>query len=151
MMQSTRSIKINATPEEVWAVLGRYMHIYEFAPLVVATDALTEGEDGVGSKRRNKFENGTSLVEEVTRWEPNQRQTIVASELDAFPLREAIADITIVDLKDGRSSVTWILNYSVKYGPFGWLLGNTLMKLGLGKVLDGNLRGLSERVEYIKP
>ena len=150
MLKCTRTIEIKATPEEVWAVLGRYMHIYEFAPLVVATDALTEGEDGVGSKRRNKFENGTSLVEEVTRWEPNQRQTITASELDAFPLREAIADITIVDLQNGLSLVTWILNYNVKYGPFGWILGNTLMKLGLGKVLDGNLKGLSERVTLIK-
>lgn len=66
MIHYERTLEIDATPDDVWAVLGRFMHIDEFAPLIKSVDALTDGEDGIGSKRRNHFDNGTSLVEEVT-------------------------------------------------------------------------------------
>ena len=38
--------------------------------------------------------------------------------------------------------MTWSMDYRVKYGPLGWLLGQTMM----GKVLDGNLKGLADNV-----
>lgn len=41
------------------------MHVDEFAPEIESVDALTDGEDRVGSRRRNHFKNGTSLVEEI--------------------------------------------------------------------------------------
>lgn len=47
MIHYERALEIDATPEAVWAVLGRYMHVDEFAPLVKSVDALTSGEDGV--------------------------------------------------------------------------------------------------------
>lgn len=65
MIHNERSIDIDAAPEEVWGVLGRYMHMHEFAPSIESIDALTEGEDGVGSKttlqfRRRHFSRGGS-------------------------------------------------------------------------------------------
>ncbi len=44
-----RTIDIKATPDAVWKVLGRFMYIDEFAPLIKSVDALTDGEDRVGS------------------------------------------------------------------------------------------------------
>ncbi len=76
MIHFERSLEIDATPDAVWAVLGRFMHIDEFAPLIASVDALTTGEDGLGSKRRNNFANGTSLVEEVTAWKPGEGFTV---------------------------------------------------------------------------
>ena len=72
MIHNQRTTEVDATPQEVWAVLGRFMHIQEFAPRIRTVDALTDGEDGVGSRRRCNFEDGTSLVEEVTEWEDNR-------------------------------------------------------------------------------
>ena len=62
MLHLHRDITINAKPDAVWAVLSRYMHIDEFAPFIDKVDALTDGENGVGSKRRNHFSNGDSMV-----------------------------------------------------------------------------------------
>ena len=45
-----------------------------------------------------------------------------------------------------KQGVTWGIDYRVKYGPVGWLLGQTLMKLMMGKILDGNLNGLAKKV-----
>lgn len=62
MIQHERTLVIDATPSAVWAVLSRFMNIDEFAPLVKSVDALTDGENRVGSMRRCHFEDGNSLV-----------------------------------------------------------------------------------------
>ncbi len=145
MIHFQRTHTIDASPEAIWAVLGRYMHIDEFAPLITSVDALTEGENGLGSKRRNHFENGTSLVEEVTAWVPNQSFTVKLSDMAAMPLHEAHSEVSI-EPKGERSIVKWSFDYRVKFGPLGWLMGQTMMKLMMGKIIDGNLNGLDEKV-----
>lgn len=145
MIHQERSLTIDATPAAVWDVLSRYMHIDEFAPRIESVDALTDGQAGVGSKRRNHFANGTSLVEEVTQWKPGTGYTVQLSDMAAMPLREASSEIRITPAGE-KSKVTWTFDYRVKYGAFGWLLGHTMMKMMMGKIIDANLRGLAERV-----
>jgi len=147
MMHFERTLDVDATPDALWEVMGRYMHIDEFAPLVKSVDALTEGEDGPGSKRRCHFDDGTSLVEEVTRWEDGRGYRVELSQMDAMPLHEAYAEISIEPLGSERARVTWGMDYRVKYGPFGWILGQTMMKMMMGKILDGNLNGLADKVQ----
>ena len=146
MIHFQRSRTIDASSEAVWAVLGRYMHIDEFAPLIKSVDALTEGEIGPGSKRRNHFENGTSVVEEVTIWQPGKGFTVRLSDMAAMPLHEARSEVLITP-KGGRSEVTWTFDYRVKWGGLGWLMGQTVMKMMIGKIIDGNLKGLADRVQ----
>ncbi len=146
MIHFQRNHTINATPDAVWAVLGRFMHIDEFAPHIESVDALTDGEDGVGSKRRNHFADGTSIVEEVTAWEAGHKYRVRLSEMAAMPLHEAHAEISVEPVESEHSAVRWTFEYRVKYGPLGWLLGQTMMKLMMGKILDANLKGLAERV-----
>ncbi|MCP5082813.1 MAG: SRPBCC family protein [Alphaproteobacteria bacterium] len=145
MIHFERTHTIDAAPDAVWAVLGRYMHIDEFAPLITSVDALTEGEDGLGSKRRNNFENGTSLVEEVMAWKPGKGFTVKLSDMAAMPLHEASSEVRITPT-GGRSKVTWTFDYRVKYGPLGWLMGQTVMKMMMGKIIDGNLKGLADKI-----
>ena len=146
MIHFERNLEIDATPDAVWAMLGNFMHIDEFAPEIVSVDALTDGEDGIGSKRRNNFENGTSLVEEVTEWEPKRRYRVQLSEMSSMPLHEAYSAMSVEPTDNGRSIVTWDMDYRVKFGLFGWLLGQTMMKMMMGKILDGNLKGLADKV-----
>jgi len=145
MIHHERSLLIDATPEAVWAVVSRYMHIDEFAPQVTSVEALTRSVDGVGAKRRNHFANGTSMVEEVTAWHPGESYSVEMSHMSAMPLHEARSDIRLTPV-GGKTKVTWTFDYRVKYGPFGWLMGQTLMKRMMGKVIDANLQGLSDRV-----
>ncbi|WP_171176223.1 SRPBCC family protein [Ruegeria sp. HKCCD8929] len=146
MIHHERSRDIDARPEAVWAVLSRFMHIDEFAPQVKSVDTLTNGEDGIGSKRRCHFENDTSLVEEVTNWQVNRGYSVELSDMAAMPLHEAHAAIAIEPLANDKSRVIWSMDYRMKYGPFGWLMGQTLMKAMMGRILDANLEGLAHRV-----
>ena len=146
MIHYERTIDIEATPEAIWAVIGRFMHIDEFAPLIKSVDALTDGEDGVGSKRRCNFDDGASVVEEVTEWEVCRKYRVRLSEMTTMPLHEMYAELSLDPLKSDCVRVTWAMDYHVKFGPFGWLLGQTLMKMMMGKILDGNLKGLANKV-----
>ena len=150
MIHYERMLDIDATPDALWAVIGRFMHIDEFAPLVESVDALTEGENGVGSKRRCNFNDGTSVVEEVTQWDANRRYRVRLSEMSALPLHEAHAELWVEPLDHGGSRVKWGMDYRVKFGPIGWLMGQTMMKFMMGKILDGNLKGLANKVESSK-
>ncbi len=62
----------------------------------------------------------------------------------AMPLHEASSEIRITPT-GGKSKVTWTFDYRVKYGPLGWFMGQTMMKLMMGKIIDANLQGLSNR------
>lgn len=146
MIHHQRSLDIPATSDAIWAVISRYMHIDEFAPLVTSVDALTTGDNGIGSKRRCHFDNGTSVVEQVTAWKPNHSYRVRLMEMEAMPLHHAEAELSLTPMLNGHTRVTWSMDYRVKFGPLGWLLGQTMMKLMMGKILDGNLKGLAERV-----
>ncbi len=146
MIHHERTLKINATPEAIWAILSRFMQIDEIAPQIAYVEALTHGVYGVGSKRRCYFENGTSLVEEVTKWDPNRGYSVRLSDMSAMPLTDAHAAIAIEPLDGTGTRVIWSMDYAMKYGSLGWLMGQTLMKMMMSKVLDGNLRALADKV-----
>ena len=146
MIHYERTLDINATPDSVWAVLGNFMHIDEFAPEIVSVDPLTKGKIGIGSKRRNNFKNGSSLVEEIIEWEPKRRYRVKLSEMASMPLLEAYSAMSIELVGNGKTMVTWDMDYHVKFGLFGWLLGQTMMKMMMGKIIDGNLKGLAKMV-----
>ena len=145
MLHVKRTRDINATPEAIWAMLDRFMHIDEIAPAVTRVDALTAGSDGVGSKRRCHFDNGGSMVEEVTDWQEGRGYRIRGSELAPMPLTSLTAEIWIEPAGNG-SKVTWSTDFKVKYGPLGWLLGQAMMKPMMGKVIEANLEGLAGEV-----
>ena len=147
MIHFERTLEIDATPDDVWAVLGNFMQVDEFAPEIVSVDVLTEGEDGIGSRRRNHFKNGTSLVEEITEWEPAKRRfRLQMLDMDSMPLHEGYSAMSVEPTDNGRSMVMWDMDYRVKFGPLGWLMGQTMMKMMMGKIIDGNLKGLADKV-----
>ncbi len=122
MIHHERTLDIHATPDTVWAVLSRFMHIDEFAPLVKSVDALTDGEDGISSKRRCHFDNGTSVVEEVTEWEANRGYRVRLSEMAAMPVHEMQAELSVGPLEGGQSRVT------PRCGGTAWVATNGLLR-----------------------
>ncbi len=147
MIHHEKSLEIDAHPDTVWAVLSRFMHIDEFAPRVRSVDALTNGEIGIGSKRRCHFKDGTSLVEEVTTWQLNSGYGVQLSEMSALPMNEAHASIVIEPLANERARVTWGMDYRMKFGPVGWVLGQTVIKVMASGILNDNLKALAAKVQ----
>ena len=42
--------------------------------------------------------------------------------------------------------MTWTFDYRVRYGPLGWLLGQTLIRRLMIVTIDGNLAAMERRV-----
>ena len=63
----------------------------------------------------------------------------------AMPLHEASSEIRIAPT-GGKSKATWTTDFHVKYGSLGWLMDQAMMKMMMGKIIDANLQGLTEKV-----
>ncbi len=137
---------INANSDTVWVPLADYMNIDRFSPGIVRVEALTSGENGVGSRRRNVFEDGNSVVEEVTGWNAGQSMQLKLTDLQAMPLTAADAEIRLTP-SGSKTTVTWTFRYRMKFGPIGWVLGQTLLKMVMKKAIKSNLEGLARTVE----
>ncbi len=147
MIHHERSLEIDTSPQAVWAELSRFMHIDEFAPRISSVEPLTKGENGVGSRRRCTFKDGSSLVEEVTTWQVNRGYSVRLSEMSTLPMNEAHASIVIEPLANERARVTWGMDYRMKFGPVGWLLGQTIIKVMASGILNDNLKALAAKVQ----
>lgn len=148
MIHIERKLTIEAKPEEAWAVLGNFMHIDEFAPEIKSVEALTDGKIKMGSKRRNHFKNDTSLVEEIIELDQDSwYHKVSLSDMGSMPLHEAESEMYVVDAGNGSSKVIWTMDFRAKFGPLGWLMGQTMMKMMMSKIIDGNLKGLAAKVK----
>lgn len=145
MITTERTLEVDAPADRVWAVLGRFMHIDEFHPRVTRVDALSEASTGVGACRRCHFKDGSSVVEKVIDWQDGRAYRAELSEF-ALPLKKAIATLSVEPLDGGRSRLTMRMDYQVKYGPIGWVMGKTMMARMMGRLFLVVLRGLEERV-----
>jgi hypothetical protein len=145
VIKTERSIDIEAPADRVWAVLGRFMHIDDFHPRVSRVDVLSDATAGVGACRRCHFRDGTSVVEKVIDWQDGRSYRAELSEF-SLPLRKAIATLSVEPVDAERSRAKMSLDYEVKFGPIGWLMGRTMMSRMMGRLFLIVLRGLEERV-----
>ncbi|MDG1430319.1 MAG: SRPBCC family protein [Paracoccaceae bacterium] len=146
MIHIERNLIIDATPEAVWEPLSRYMEIDKFCTGISKVDALTTGEDGVGSKRRNNFPNGSSLIEEVTEWTVNRGYIVRMSEMVGLPMKDTTAFIRLESV-GSKTRVVWGMDFGMKNGPLGWLMGQTMLRFFMGKTINSNLEGLAALVK----
>jgi carbon monoxide dehydrogenase subunit G len=145
MLEIERTLDIDATPEKAWAVLGRFMHIDQFHPRISKVDVLSEAQTGTGARRRCHFKDGSSVVEEVIDWQEGRSYRAQLSGF-SMPLNTAIARLAVEPLGEGRARLSMGMQYEVKYGPIGWVLGKTMMANMMGKLFMVVLKGLEERV-----
>ena len=146
MVHVTRSIEIEGTPDDIWAVISRFAHTNEYSPLVVRVEMLSTNDTGVGAKRKNYFENGSSITEEAVAWVHNKSQTIKGSDFGSLPLKDLTAQLDVRASGANTATLIWALDFKPKFGPIGWLMGQLMMKSAFGKVVQGNLDAVSARV-----
>ena len=145
MITIARTIDIAATAEQTWAILGRFAHIDEFHPRVRRVDVLSEATSGVGASRRCHFKDGSSVVEKVVDWQEGRSYSVQLSEF-SMPLNKAIATFAIAPLAADRCQIKMAMDFEVKYGPIGWLMGQTMMRKMMSSLFLVILRGLEDRV-----
>ena len=50
--------------------------------------------------------------------------------MEPIPLHEAYSAMSVEPTDNGRSMVIMDMDFRVKYGPFGWIMGQTILEVG---------------------
>ena len=136
---------IEVPPAKVWAAMADFPQVARWHPNVKMVDMLSENNQGVGASRRCNFHDGTSVVERITESIEGESFTVELSDFGKQPLAKAHATMSLKAEGSG-SRVSIEMHYQVKYGPLGWLLGATMMRLVMKAIFKKVLRGLEYHV-----
>ena len=104
-LKTEQTIKLNATPDEVWAVIGKFDDM-SWYPGVVSIEA-TGNEKG--ATRIRKMEDGTVIEEELLKLDPAKHALSVrftTDNLDAVKATNYASHITIKD-EGGKALLDW--------------------------------------------
>ncbi|MGR3316865.1 MAG: SRPBCC family protein [Candidatus Anammoxibacter sp.] len=136
--------KLNAKApvDRVWEVISNYGDVHLYHPMVKSAPILSANDKGVGAKRRCEFYDKSSLVEEVTNWDEGRSISFVLSEMSSMPLKKANATIKVEPVDSKTSLVSINMNFVVKWGPLGWMMGKLMMKPMMKKMFTNVLKGL---------
>lgn len=132
----------SAPVDQVWNVISDYGNVHFYHPMVKSTPILTDNTKGVGAKRRCEFYNKSSIVEEVTNWDEGRSISVALSEMTSMPLKKANATFRVTPIDTGTSEVSIDMNFSVKWGPLGWMMGKLMIKPMMKKMFKKVLKGI---------
>ena len=145
MSNLSKSIVIDASPEQVWAVLKDFGGVHRWHPKVERSPLTGARNEGLGAGRVCHFYDGTSVREQVVEYAEGERMRVELSEF-SMPLHRAEATLALRALGQGRSEVTFSMDYDVKFGPLGWVMNSLMMQPMLGKLFEQILEGLRHHV-----
>jgi mxaD protein len=107
MLTARQSIRINAPPEAVWAVLGdfnglpRWLSFIEYSEIVVGTD------NEVGAIRLVTRRNGTKVTERLLEYDPHGMRLAYTYVDGAVMASDYFPVLTVKDGGNGTSLVEW--------------------------------------------
>ncbi|MCK6261777.1 SRPBCC family protein [Vibrio sp. ZSDE26] len=137
-----KSIKVNIPAEQVWKVLADFSSIEKFAVTIDSSPIISEVKSGVGARRLCTFQDGSSLVEEITEYHDGQSYKMELSEY-SLPLKSMLAEMGVKAIDENTSEIYMSSEFVVKGGPFGWLMGQFIMRPVMKGVFNKVLSGLA--------
>ena len=141
MTEAVRSAELDASVDEVWAVLGDFGAICGWASNVDHSCLISEQIEGVGTVRRIQAGRVT-VIERVTGWEPPSRLTY---EIEGLPLVRSVTSTWAIEVRGAGSRVT--LTSTVDAGPRPpQRLVSAVVARGLARASGVMLTGLRERL-----
>jgi uncharacterized protein YndB with AHSA1/START domain len=141
----SKSAIVRAPHSRVWEAIADVGQIAQWHPGVERSPVVSNQRSGLGATRRVELYDGSSAVEEVTGLDEGRSLTVVMSE-HSMPLSRGAATFVVEDAGDGTTRVTMSLDYEMKYGAFGWLMNNLMLRPIVGKLLSSMIAGLDHHL-----
>lgn len=140
-----RTEVVNGSIDKAWAAISKMGAVTDWHPNVARAEVLTEHDTGIGASRRVEFHDGNSVVETVI--EESEQQFTTVEMTDAAMMKSALVTIRTSERSANTTDVTFSIDYSLKFGPVGWLLDAFMMRRLFRKVFSAALAGLSYHLE----
>ena len=132
---------VEADIGRVWALVSDIGGVHHWHPKVKQSPLLSDNSTGPGARRRCEFYDGNSVVEEVVDWVEGESVTLELSDM-FMPLQTARVTVRLAQRGPSSTEVSMEMDYSVKYGPIGWLMNSVMMRPMMGKMFAEVLSGL---------
>lgn len=150
MTIAKQTIHISASPYKVWDAISDFENVKSFHPLVKDSPLLSSEKRGIGAKRRCEFYDKTSVVEEIIQCSEGRSMTVQLSEM-SMPLKKAVVILNISPVGDNATEMTMEMNYTVKFGLLGWMMGIFLMRPMMHKMFRTIMKSLEYYIVTGKP
>lgn len=140
--------KSTARPSDIWALLADFSNIDFFNPNLSRSYLLSDQEEiGVGTKRQCDLKDGKNYIREVIlEWNPGQSYTIDIYQ-GTLPVNNAITKIGVLPASNGGSLAYMEFSYTPKFGFFGLILNQLMLKHVMKFTLQKVVNGLAEKAE----
>ena len=139
----SHTIRVDVPMHKIWAVLQDFSSIERTSHAVESSPITSEIKEGVGTIRKCHFYDKNSVVEEITHYEEGRSFRMVLSEY-SMPMKSIKAEFTVDKVDENNCDITMSMDFVVKFGLLGKILGALLLKSVLKKkVLKAELIGLA--------
>ncbi len=103
---------------------------------------------GLGAQRQCNMYSGDAIQEKVVEYDADRYfYRIEVVEHGPFPTTEMIVAIKVEPKGAAACVVTYDLEFDVKYGPIGWVMGKAMMAPNMKKMLGELLEGVQAHLE----
>ena len=139
------AIRIDASPERVWATLAKLDVLHEYDPVVAKSEALPGPRDGLGASRQCDLKAGGWFRERVTAWVPQRALSFELFDC-TLPVRRLTHSYTLTP-EAGGTLVEQRMEYELKFGPIGMLMDTLMVRRKSDAGIKGFFQGLKRYVE----
>ena len=98
------STELDASPADVWKVVGDFGAVDKFIAIVESVDV--EGE-GVGAVRTLHLPEGATVTETLAAWDAETMSYSYSIDASPLPIEGYAATMTVSALEDGRAKFDW--------------------------------------------
>jgi len=130
----------------VWEALDDFGAVQKYHPTVEKSGILNGIARGEGAQRVCQFYDGSAIKERITEYRAGRGYTVEIVDFGPFPLKQAVARISAQAEGDGKTRVTFKMSFLPRFGPFGWVMAQTMMKPQFRRVFGRLLQGLDDHL-----
>ena len=130
---------IEASRDDVWAVLADFPSISTWNTGVKTSFSTSETVEGVGAKRHCDLAPAGTLEETIAEWEPGEKLVISIDSATKIPVKSGRVTFLLAD-EGAPTTITY--RYEPGFGPLGSLMGPMI-----DKQLVRGFRGFLEELE----
>ncbi len=142
MSTFTLETEIEASKDEVWALLADFGGIHKYMSRIIHARLLTDESEGIGVTRHCDLEGKPGknfMVERVTAWDEGKLLRFSIDKSNA-PMSAANVSWRLTSTGSGTRLMA-DFEYQPKFGPLGWVMDKMMMR----RMMKANLTGgLSE-------
>jgi ligand-binding SRPBCC domain-containing protein len=139
------SIRIEAPPDKVWAVLASLDALQDYDPGVTRSQIITAAKEGLGAARECHVASGGSFRERVAEWKPCEALAFELFEC-TLPVKKLRHRYTLAP-EEGGTRVRQRMEYELKLGPLGRVMDAFMVRRRWDAGIKGFFSGLKRYVE----